>query len=448
MLNQLKLHFNTHTEYKCIHKKFGTLLYKKGGDLLTSLSWALGSTSPNDTEYIPNVPNHNTLGEDTILAKAGYHINNLVHAEIRKFSKTKPTNKFVFVEEIKKINQSLWIFLETITSTSRAKQHTGETIRSKHLRRYYLYCQLLFCTNTQQPLPLHLLLADTIEVCGGSRKLMKIFNQLGAVCSPDTHDRFVTEIANTQRHKSIWDDLPNNTLTIASVENFDMLQSFAAVYCGDQHRSYHGTTVQLTQPNPAIHLKEIPCANKVAKRILELSPGTSPHKLGKIGPKRPRTLTPRNLAKQIKMATPISLQDHSQPSQTTKSIADFKENEYETRERKRLERKMLAYNFLKHQFPKKEEVLHEFKDLYAYSTQDAIEKSNIYYMEMVDENPDSSDTMRFVAELLLSTTASNNQEGYIILVGDGKTYQHLIEIKHTYGASLHKSYLSRRMAPH
>ncbi len=85
---------------------------------------------------------------------------------------------------------------------------------------------------------------------------MKIFNQLGAVCSPDTHDRFVTEIANTQRHKSIWDDLPNNTLTIASVGNFDMLQSFAAVYCGDQHRSYnHGTTIQLTQPNPAIHLK-------------------------------------------------------------------------------------------------------------------------------------------------------------------------------------------------
>ncbi len=124
MLNQLKLHFNTRI-YKCIHKKIGTPLYKKGGDLLTSLSWTLGSTSPNDTEYIPNAPNHNTLGEETILAKAGYHINNLIHAEIRKFSKTKPTSKFVFVfdEEIKKINQSLWIFLETITSTSRAKQH-------------------------------------------------------------------------------------------------------------------------------------------------------------------------------------------------------------------------------------------------------------------------------------------------------------------------------------
>ena len=237
MLNQLKLHFNSHMEHKCIHKKFGTILYKKGGDLLTSLSWALGAGTPTkDPEYITTTPNYNALSEEAILAKAGDIINNLVHTEVSRLSNCKYLNTLCFDEQIAKINRSLWMFLEMITRTSRDRQqhkNTGENSRIKRLWCYYLHCLLLYGTNTQQPLPLHLLLADTIEVCGGSRKLMKIFNQLGAVCSPDTHDRFVTEIVSTQRGKTVWDNLPNNTLTIASVDNFDMLQSFAAVYCGD-----------------------------------------------------------------------------------------------------------------------------------------------------------------------------------------------------------------------
>ena len=60
----------------------------------------------------------------------------------------------------------------------------------------------------------------------------------------------------------------------------------------------------------------------------------------------------------------------------------------------------------------------------------SVDKSNICYMELVDENLDSND-MRFVAELLLSTVSCENQAGYVILVGGGKTYQHLTEIKQT-----------------
>lgn len=79
-------------------------------------------------------------------------------------------------------------------------------------------------------------------------------------------------------------------------------------------------------------------------------------------------------------------------------------------------------------------VLKEFREFFAVSEkQDA---STIYYMEILDENPDSNDKMRQVAEPLLDNASSECQGKYIILVGDGKTYDHLVQIKHLYGSEL------------
>ena len=45
----------------------------------------------------------------------------------------------------------------------------------------------MYSTNIQIPAMLHVLLADVVEVCGGSQKVIKILNQLGAVASADIH---------------------------------------------------------------------------------------------------------------------------------------------------------------------------------------------------------------------------------------------------------------------
>ena len=219
------------------------------------------------------------------------------------------------------------------------------------------------------PTPLHMLLTDKVEMCEGSRVLMKILNRLGVVTSSDTHDAFVTRVARSQRQRTVWDDLEPDIFTAASVDNFDMLQSHAAVYCGDQNRSYHGTTIQLFQSSsenkiesstntdqPIIHSFE-ECTRQETtsefhshevstdaptwshslvpkKRGISNSPASSPHKLGKVGPKRRRTLVPRSLQQQLSYSVrdPISCPPASEHTNHQLSLND---NNDECKERER-----------------------------------------------------------------------------------------------------------------
>ena len=242
LLHQLITFLDVYMMHKCIHMKFGTVLFRKGGDILTALSWAL-STPPFTNQYpemqCQNPDTNKTLKEASII------INNLIHEEIKKSSQLQPSTLLNISDELNNIYPLLLEFLNSITNSIRERDIINATEHIKKIRLYFIFNQLMFCTNPRRPTLIHDLIADMIEVCGGSRQLIKIFNRLGCSTSPDTHDRFVTQHAMARRQSKIWGEIPSNAFTIASVDNFDMLQSYASVYCGDQKRSYHGTTLQL-----------------------------------------------------------------------------------------------------------------------------------------------------------------------------------------------------------
>ena len=64
--------------------------------------------------------------------------------------------------------------------------------------------------------------------------------------------------------------------------------------------------------------------------------------------------------------------------------------------------------------------------------------SRIYYMEFIDENADLEETVAHVAEMILEKLGLHLQK-WVVLIGDGKTYEHLQQVKRLYGSAFDKT---------
>ena len=96
LLNQLIIYLSNYMSYQCIHMRIRTILFRKGGNILASLSYALStafqteSSLPTVTDFIkPARPKE--IREDgnykkRVLTDAVYLVNDLLHDEINKSS--------------------------------------------------------------------------------------------------------------------------------------------------------------------------------------------------------------------------------------------------------------------------------------------------------------------------------------------------------------------------
>ena len=84
LLHQLIVYLNSHMLYKCIHKKFGTVLFHQRVDVLISLSWALGMLDTAENYGKSVTKQHSstsTLNEQQLLTHAGCIVNDIIQVK-------------------------------------------------------------------------------------------------------------------------------------------------------------------------------------------------------------------------------------------------------------------------------------------------------------------------------------------------------------------------------
>ena len=147
LLNQIILHLQSFINYKCVHRKFGTIIFRKGGDILTSLSWALGRMQLKDSEdgYITNMNQHcNSKSKANVLREAGDIVNDLIHAEITKQSSDQiyaqnDPHELNIDKIISMVDPQLWAFLKSVTRTIQERNSSSKEERNAHTKNYAVF---------------------------------------------------------------------------------------------------------------------------------------------------------------------------------------------------------------------------------------------------------------------------------------------------------------------
>ena len=97
------------------------------------------------------------------------------------------------------------------------------------------------------------------------------------MASIDTHRRYVQYQVQKQLDEGLLNHLDLLKFIVATVDNIDFLQRHSMVYCGDQGRSWHGTAVQVMQPNNMTKVSDAGEESSAQHSSLVVSADTSAH---------------------------------------------------------------------------------------------------------------------------------------------------------------------------
>ena len=461
LLSQLSALLEQHMSYRCSVKKYGTVLYRYGGDLLHALNVSLGQSRTKSSVELKSDPSEQHDQFQKHLHEVCVTLNAKCHVATKKLV----NENLGFQHLIEKVDigkciddldPDLWKAICLITQPLSSKALTsvnGSHIRQ--MRRFFCACCLLYATNNQCSFPLHTLITDVVLTCGGSSRLVKFLNRLGICTSADKHDRYVTERVKKRKEDGVLSAYPDGAFTVASTDNLDFLHHYARVYCGKQQTSWHGTTVQLVQPQPSNIIDSQSHSNadcsapdtpeREVTTLVEGMRGCDTHVSHN---RHPASGLQASISKRLfsiispaksptRNAPPRKQQCTEQTQEKSLGIADFQLSEIETKAIDKLERMATDYAMLKVASCEHNISLIDLQTYYSLSNGiPSPECSNVIYFMVLDQRCDDKETLLNVISELHTEFIASKKKMYLLLEGDQVTYEHLQSIKKEYGNDL------------
>ena len=208
LLRQLEEAIGHHLKSACKHRKYGTILYRAGGDLLHALSSALGSKCTSTDDQSITLQSSAKIPLEEAIQVVGEEMNGKIHqlAGIFLAQEQFDYRTIQFDQLIESTDTQLWRLITMMTASKKMMKNKPETLHAytKKIQQFYCLCTLLFYTNNRCCMLVHVLLTDVIKAGGGPSESVKILNRFGAIASEDTHSRLVTQYHRSEKKRYNW----------------------------------------------------------------------------------------------------------------------------------------------------------------------------------------------------------------------------------------------------
>ena len=233
---------------KKLWHSLSTVLYRYGGDLFYALNVARGQVRNLTKKTADNLSTENNLSETCHSLNMKFHAN-MIEQDASSHHRIEDVDIESFIKDL---DPDIWKAICFLTQplSSTAKTGTDSSNHTCMIRRCFCVCILFFSTNSRCSFPMHTLIVDAVETCGGLSRLQKLLNRLGVCASQDTHARYIQHRVQKRMKEGPMATYPQDSFMLVSADNLDFVHSFTRVFSGKQQSSWHGTTVQVVQPQP------------------------------------------------------------------------------------------------------------------------------------------------------------------------------------------------------